>query len=76
MIKKIICYLRGHNLSETPYLIRNHNGESKVIIPIHELCFRCKKIIDRPLNDYEIPFVITGKAIYDSIKQDKREISL
>ena len=64
MIKKIICYIFGHNETITPVKVCIFEGASKLIIHKNETCIRCYKKIERKLFDYEIPFFIRGKAIF------------
>lgn len=64
MIKKLLCYIFGHDLSVTPYKIAEHIDKTKVIIPSHEICFRCNNLFYRPLKDFEIPYFIKGLVIF------------
>lgn len=65
MIKRIICKLYGHIPKELDYRMEEIDEKITVVIPSKTTCERCSKIIQRPIHDFEIPFIISGKVKYD-----------
>lgn len=64
MIKKLICYLRGHQpYLWPPYGTFMDDGIIKVSIGKHSECRRCGIKLLRDIESYEWDLIASGKAV-------------